>query len=132
MKTIYFLGVVFLLLGGIYALYQLFDYMGRRSFGKMLKGKLKEDYERKHSDLCKGSYTICFKCSSGRVVVRTLYKSMDEIVREHVCSNCGEQLFLSASGPVMENVLKKIRKVDEAAIAQETLADCHSPKNCNI
>ena len=101
-----------LLVGGIYSVLKLFRWLNKRYYRNMFRGHLREDYMRENPGLVRDGNFFC-ACGGEKVVLRNLGPIRlegSDVVREHVCHQCGKRLFFSASGSYLEGIVQELKK----------------------
>lgn len=91
---------------------RLIRVLNRRYYRNMLRGNLREDYARKHPNLAQGHKVAC-RCRCERISIRNLGGTRlegSDIIREHVCQNCGYRLYFSVSGSYLEGIAEELKK----------------------
>lgn len=107
------------ILGG-FTLLKLIRWMNRRYYRNMFRGNLREDYI-KHNPECARPGTVFCSCGGEKIVLRNLGPIRlegSDVIREHVCHQCGKRLFLSASGEYLEGIIRELR--DEIGYEEPT------------
>lgn len=104
-----FIVLVGLVLLGLFGVLKLIGYLSTRYSRNLLRGHLREDYVRNNPDLARKGKVACH-CGNTRILLRNLHRSGDDVIREHVCDQCGARLYLSASGEYLEAIIRELRK----------------------
>lgn len=93
-----------------YSLHKLTKYLDKRGYQRLLRGNLREDYARNNPTHVRSGKIRC-ACGGKKIVLRNIGpRQVSEVVREHVCHECGARLFLSASGPYLEGIVRELRQ----------------------
>ncbi len=103
------IAVAGLIILGFIGVGKLFSLLGKRSNRNFFRGNLREDYIRNNPDLARNGKVACH-CGNTRILLRNLERNGSNVVREHVCDQCGTRLYYSASGEYYEGILRELRK----------------------
>ncbi len=98
--------LVFLCFIGILA---FFGWIAKRCSRKLLQGNLREDYVRNNPNLLRNGKVICH-CGNTRILLRNIERNGSDVIREHVCDQCGTRLYYSASGEYYADMVRELRK----------------------
>lgn len=103
------IGLVLGVLGIFFCIGKLLSRHSKNYYRNLFRGHLWEDYIRDNPDLVRNGRVAC-RCGNTSIQLRNLDRSGTDVVREHVCNQCGTRLYLSASGEELEAIVGELKK----------------------
>ncbi len=93
---------------GIYGVRKLFSRYIKRAYRNFFRGNLREDYIRNNPSLVRNGKVACH-CGNTRILLRNLEQNGSDVVREHVCDQCGARLYYSVSGAYLNGIVSELQ-----------------------